>query len=91
MIVREDKRSLLLKHDIHIKPKSYKFELLGELAFNMVPELGLARGPGFESFPCNLFGHLTLIYQTDNQMHRNQESMNQESVQDRQRHYRSGQ
>ena len=26
-----DDTLLLLKHDIHIKPKSYKFELLGEL------------------------------------------------------------
>ena len=39
---------LVSKHNIHIKPKSYKFELLGELV-NMVSELGLAGGLGFES------------------------------------------
>ena len=34
---------------------SYKLELLGESwSFNMVSELDLARGPGLESFPCNL-------------------------------------
>ena len=41
------------KYDIHIKPKSYKFKLLGGL-FNMVSEFGLARGPGFEPLLCNL-------------------------------------
>ena len=44
----------LLKHDIHIKPKSYKLELLEELMFNMVLELGLERGLGFEPLLCNL-------------------------------------
>ena len=45
---------LLRKHDIHIKSKSYKLELLGELVINMVSELGLAGGPGFEPSLCNL-------------------------------------
>ena len=44
----------MFKHDIHIKPKSYKLELLGEWSFNMVSKLGLAGGPRFKSFPCNL-------------------------------------
>ena len=34
--------SQIVKHDIHIKLKSSKFELLGELIFNMVLELDLA-------------------------------------------------
>ena len=45
------------KHDIHIEPKSYKFELLGWL-FNMILELGLGRGHGLESPLCNLNTHL---------------------------------
>ena len=50
----------LLKHDIHIKLKSYKLELLGEWSFNMVSELGLAGGPGFESSPCKFNPHVYL-------------------------------
>ena len=45
---------VLVKHDNHIEPKSFKLELLGELVFNMVSELGLVRGLGFESPLSNL-------------------------------------
>ena len=37
-----------VKHDIHIKPKSYKLELLRSWSFNMVLELGLVGGLVFE-------------------------------------------
>ena len=44
------------KHDIHIKPKSYKLELLGE----SVIQHGIRSwfGLGFESPLCNLNPHL---------------------------------
>ena len=48
-------RDDLKRHDIHIKHESYKLEVLGRLFFNMISELGLARGFGFETFFCNLF------------------------------------
>ena len=41
------------EHDIRIKPKSYKLELL--------TELGLARGPGFEPPICSLNPHLFIL------------------------------
>ena len=45
----------MLKSMIHIKPKSYKFELLGELVIYMISEFGIAGGLGFETSLYNLF------------------------------------
>ena len=43
------------KHNIYIKLKSYKLELLKSWSFNMVSKPDLTGGPGYVPYLCNLF------------------------------------
>ena len=49
----------MLKHDIHIKSKSFKLKLLGELSFNMVSKLGFVGGLGFNILNLQLFDEIS--------------------------------